>query len=371
MHLYFWQNIISPHQADFIRAIAERGHDVIVAAAEAMSPKRGELGWRTPDVAPASVMLNPSPADVMRLTRDSPSETIHCIAGARVISLGSHVVRACRKYGRRMGIISETPDPRGLRGFGRWIEYAIEARRECKNFDFVFAMGDMGEQWFRSVGYAEEKVFPCAYVSTFDVPLRRDTATGGQTRLLFAGQLITRKGVDLLLRAIARVPGVHLDVVGSGPERERLTNLAETLVIADRVLWLGSMDRQSIAARVLEADVLVLPSRFDGWGAVVNEALSLGTPVICSSAAGASDLIRHEWLGSVARTEDVSAFASAIAVWAQRGRRTESERERIREWALCIGGPAIAEYMVRVFEHVYSERAAPVPPWRVTGMPTH
>ncbi|WP_169337855.1 glycosyltransferase [Propionicicella superfundia] len=106
----------------------------------------------------------------------------------------------------------------------------------------------------------------------------------------YAGRLETYKGVDVLLRAIARTPDCTLEVAGDGPERDALTALADELGIAGRVDFRGHLGAQ-LPAFYRELDVLVVPSLpTKGWleqfGRVVVEAMASGVPVI-SSASGA------------------------------------------------------------------------------------
>ena len=363
MRTVFWQNIVSPHQAGFMRAFADRGHDVTVVAAERMSAGRQRLGWEPPDLGTARLIVGPSSGERQQIVADGADDTIHCIAGVRSIPLGRIVARECRAAGRRMGIITETPDPRGLGGLLRRVKYTTERLTIGRSFDFVLAMGETGVRWFRSCGYPSDRVFPFAYVTEIAVPPDAGEA-GGPFRILFVGRLVDLKGVDVLLRAVARTADVHLEVIGDGPLRGPLTILADELGIGGRVEWRGQMPPAEIAPRLARSDVLVLPSRKDGWGAVVNEALMLGTPVICSSACGAHDLVQRDWLGTVVPADDVDALARAIENWSARGRRTAEERRRVRDWSRCIAGESLAGYLEAVWRHVYESAPRPVAPWR-------
>src|SRR5690606_11941422 len=135
----------------------------------------------------------------------------------------------------------------------------------------------------------------------------------------------------------------------------------------DRVSWEGSVSSSAARKEMGNSDLFVLPSREDGWGAVVNEALMLGTPVICSNACGASDLIQHEWLGSVFPTENVSALAREIKKWVALGALDEGRRARSRNWADCISGESAAKYLISVLKHVYRGEPRPNPPWLASG----
>src|SRR5437870_11248743 len=83
------------------------------------------------------------------------------------------------------------------------------------------------------------------------------------------------------------------------------------------------------------ADLLVLPSRYDGWGAVINEALMSGIPAICSDNCGAADLVRSSvQLGAVFRAGSAIDLARVLGTWIRRGplseRRTEEHTSELQ-----------------------------------------
>jgi len=365
MHFVFWQNILSPHQAPFLRSLADLGHDVTVVAAEAMTADRLALGWKVPDLGRVRLVVAPGTEEVRRLIESSPKETIHVMAGARWSRLGKHAVQECLSSDRRVGIITEAPDPRGLLGCGRWAKYTVERYTRGFHYDFVLAMGEMGVRWFRHCGYPARTVFPFAYVTETARPSDTNNSINALV-LLYAGQFIARKGLDILLRAFAAVPSkdAQLHLLGDGPQKQRLQGDAQELGIQSRILWLPKKDSDEVQMEMEKADVTLLPSRHDGWGAVVNESLMAGTPVICSSACGAAELIQQPWLGTVFRAGRVDDLAKAIKHWIDLGPRSPAERERIRNWASCISGQAVAKYFAAIMDHIYSNSARPVAPWR-------
>jgi glycosyltransferase involved in cell wall biosynthesis len=119
---------------------------------------------------------------------------------------------------------------------------------------------------------------------------------------LFSGSLIARKGVDLLAKAFVRlaveVPNVRLKIVGEGELRQ---SLVQTLrAIRDRVEFVGFRDWRELPGEYARADVLCVPSRYDGWGLVVPEGLASGLPVIATDRMGAAlefvETGRNGWL---------------------------------------------------------------------------
>jgi glycosyltransferase involved in cell wall biosynthesis len=144
--------------------------------------------------------------------------------------------------------------------------------------------------------------------------------------LLYVGQLIPRKRVDLLLHALASVEtdDLGLLIVGAGPEEQSLRNLAAFLSL--RNVYFEGFQQPAVLPRYYAlADALVLPSDREVWGLVVNEALAAGLFVICSDTVGAGfDVISSGWNGDT--------FAAGSA---------EDLGDRLR--AFCGSAPEIAE----------------------------
>ena len=135
-------------------------------------------------------------------------------------------------------------------------------------------------------------------------------------RLLYCGQLIERKGLNSLLDAFLALadsaPELVLQFVGDGPLKSSLmARIPQSL--STRVEFLGFQPVEKLPSFFAAADIFVLPSKHDGWGVVVNQALGAGLPIICTCAVGAAhDLITSDWNGWVVPVDDVSALSEAI-----------------------------------------------------------
>jgi glycosyltransferase involved in cell wall biosynthesis len=134
-------------------------------------------------------------------------------------------------------------------------------------------------------------------------------------RILFSGSLIERKGVDLLARAFVELAKehsrAHLTFAGVGPLR---SSLEQTLSpCAEQVEFRGFVPWPQLPAVYAGADVLCVPSRYDGWAMVVPEGLAAGLPVITTDHTGAShDLIRHGINGWTIPANDGGALLSCL-----------------------------------------------------------
>jgi glycosyltransferase involved in cell wall biosynthesis len=366
MRLVFWQNMLSHHQSAHIRALASRPSvDVTIVGLAAMTPERQALGWSVPNFGNAAVVEAPAAEEIPQLVSGAAPEAIHLVAGWRGLQHGDLLMRALRTSKVRYGLLAEGGDGEGWRGWSRRALYRTDRIVRGRCFDFIIAMGEQGVAWFRGLGYPTARLFPYAYLLDQPPESHCDGVPNGPVRIFYIGRCVERKGMDVALRALAQFP--HLDwqltILGSGEAIEPWGILADSLGIGGRVRYLPAMPNPKVLVHLGEADLLILPSRFDGWGAVVNEALMSGVPVICSDRCGAKDLLKESWRGGVFPSDSHEELAVFLADWLPRGRRPATERERIRNWAGCLSGERGADYLLRIFNHLYEGGERPLPPW--------
>jgi len=162
----------------------------------------------------------------------------------------------------------------------------------------------------------------------------------------FVGRLVAEKGVDLLLRAVATLPGAHVLIVGVGPQSEALADQAAALGLAARCRFVGALPYDATAEYIRAMDVLVLPSRTtphwkEQFGRVLVEAMACGVPVIGTATGAIPEVIGDA--GLTFPEGDAEALAAALARLA--GDPTLREH-------LAVTGPA------RVQAHFTVERLA-------------
>jgi glycosyltransferase involved in cell wall biosynthesis len=124
------------------------------------------------------------------------------------------------------------------------------------------------------------------------------------------GRLHPNKGFDVLLAAIAKVPGLYLWVAGEGALRAALKRQASLLGIDERVRFLGW--RQDIGALLAAADMLVCSSRREPLGNTILEAWAASKPVVACAASGPAELIEHDKSGLLVPIDDAAALAEAM-----------------------------------------------------------
>src|SRR5215212_9683903 len=207
-------------------------------------------------------------------------------------------------------------------------------------------------------GYREEFGSERAY---FNLPYFSDLArfkTGAREEkrertFLFSGSLIARKGVDLLAGAFVRlaqeVQNVRLRIVGEGELRE---SLVQTLrPVSERVEFVGFRDWGELPAEYGAADVLCVPSRYDGWGLVVAEGLASGLPVIGTDRMGAAlEFVENGRNGWLVRAGDEASLLEAMheAATMPAGEMGCRARESVSEHTLQNGAARFFDYAQRV-----------------------
>lgn len=142
--------------------------------------------------------------------------------------------------------------------------------------------------------------------------------------LLSAGRLVPKKGVDTLLKACALLLKRGLKftcvIVGTGSEESRLRNLAEKLDLGKTVVFVGWQSQEETISYLIDATVLVLPSRrtrdgdSDGVANILVEALALGTPIVTTTAASAPEVIVDNVSGLLVPPDDPERLADALAL---------------------------------------------------------
>jgi len=165
-------------------------------------------------------------------------------------------------------------------------------------------------------------------------PIRtEDGSTTQQHGLVgFAGRLVPEKGVEILLRAISKLPDVRLEIAGEGPLLPRLRELSFELGIAPRVNFLGYQSADKVKELYRRSSVICIPSVWqEPYGYAAAEALALGRGLIVSDRGALPELVGTD-RGWICRAEDPDHWATTIA----RALADEEDRKRRVLNATCF-----------------------------------
>lgn len=375
--LVFWQNMPSHHQSGVLAALAgNHGYEVIWAVQEGLSGERAAMGW--PEFADSAVTLVESPdaAQTEALLSGRFDETLHLAGGIFGVPLARTAFFNGMRKGCRFALMNEAPLPKGMEAAGgrslanrilgglQPAAQRVVRARYGRQVPFVLAIGAMAEQAYRGFGWGE-KVFPYGYFPAGPGEGFRAIPAAEPFTILYLGQFSHRKGADVLVQALAKVSGQgwRAELYGAGELEGTCRAMAKQIEsgdveICDFLPWSEAM------ARLETASLVVVPSRHDGWGAVVGEALMRGVPVVATDQTGSQVLIRGRQpeRGTVAQAGSILDLARVLDSWIQRGRLPREGREAIAGWAKCLEPPRAADYLDQIIR--WSEGGArPTAPW--------
>ncbi|MEL7336983.1 MAG: glycosyltransferase, partial [Planctomycetota bacterium] len=152
-------------------------------------------------------------------------------------------------------------------------------------------------------------------------------------KIICVGRMTHEKGHDVLLRSVASLDRpAQLLLVGDGPRRQSIERSAMDLGIESKTHFVGVVPNACPA--IAAADVLVLPSRYEGMPNAVLEAMVLGVPVIATTAGGTATLLRDGECGIAVSPDDVNQMASAISNFELTAPETIQRIEKARQMML-------------------------------------
>jgi glycosyltransferase involved in cell wall biosynthesis len=197
------------------------------------------------------------------------------------------------------------------------------------------------------------------------VDVRRFTPGDGDGRgLLFVGRLIERKGADVLVEAFGLLAAAHPDltltIVGDGPERPRLEEIARGHGLGGRVSFRGHLEREALAQAYRDAAVFVLPAASDAMPNVVLEAMAAGLAIV-TTRTGAAELLRGN--GQMIERADPEDLRAALERYLEDPALLAQHRHASRRLAEQMSWSSVADFFLAVYAEVITapEHVVPAP----------
>jgi glycosyltransferase involved in cell wall biosynthesis len=188
----------------------------------------------------------------------------------------------------------------------------------------------------------------------------RAERTAGDPQIVSVGRLVPKKGFDLLIHACAKLKGagirLRFTIVGDGPEKQALTNLAASLEVADLVTFTGAVPHDSVKSYLQCATIFCMPFRRtpsgdqDSLSLVLMEAMATGVPVISTRLGAIPEIIDDGENGILVEPEDVDALAGAVkrlteSLELQELYRAAARRKVEERWSLTVNVEHVRKLM--------------------------
>jgi len=235
-------------------------------------------------------------------------------------------IAACRSAGIPVLYRGDSSLLSAPHGFKRYA-WAVRTRIALSKFDGFLSVGTRIREYLQHFGIPAPLIFdsPHAVDSEYFAnasrlmqsaardTARRELGAGPDDFLvLFAGKFVERKRPADVISAAARLgPDAVVAMAGNGELMTATRAAAERAGV--RVTWCGFLNQSGMSRALAAADCVAVPSRWESWGLIVNEALASGTPcVVSDGVACAPDLVRDDVSGSVHAAGDVESLARAL-----------------------------------------------------------
>ena len=369
--IVFWQPIASPHQEAFLEAVAARfSGEVILGYEDWLPESRRQQGWPPCQFEHVEAVDISNSHNWARLAGYGTPTDVHVFTGFFSHPLVWRGFFELRSSAARLAIFSEAPEQPWWNGWIKRLRGRALATRWQNRFFCVLACGEMGCKFFLRSGFSPDKVLPFGYFLADQSPpvvsprpMAPSPAAPGQglahqppfeqasvdrVRFIYAGQCVPRKGIDILIEAIAIIGSGawHLDIYGDGPLRTALEMLQEEPGMRERIRLHGVVPNRDVPPLLAGADWTLLPSRFDGWGVLVNESLAAGTPVVCTDRCGASCLVQDDQMGRVVEAGSVASLAAALESAIGGGPVQADRRTQLAATAAAFSASRAAEFFL-------------------------
>ncbi|WP_412030349.1 glycosyltransferase [Deinococcus yunweiensis] len=356
----FWQPNFSPHQFDLIDALSrhENGYVVELCLSRQLNSDRKVFGWSKIHYEHVNIHESPNAMEIEALTSEQAMSSVHVFSGIANDIVSKQALEACIRYGATIFIMSEAGDwnGHGYKKYIRLVKHLMLRKKYGRYIHTILPMGKLGVNWFKRLGYKSDRIVSFGYFVESDFVSVAEPET---FQILFVGRAVKYKGGDLLVRALGKIKHLrwHATFLTQGTQRAIWEGMAKSLGLQERITFHDYETSLAYAQRMASASVLVQPNIGDeGWGAVVNEALMQGTPVICTTLTGAQDMVCSGF-GAVI-VPDVDSLVQALERQIQNGVPNAERRAKISDWTRQYwsgeaGAHILATELNNVFETTY------------------
>ena len=189
------------------------------------------------------------------------------------------------------------------------------ARKELILADYFLVASEFTKQSLQAFGVDSNKIFICPYGlhENYQLTPKKSALEKDKFRCIFVGNVTSKKGIQIFLDVAKKLKNENFEFLVIGQYDPCAHCYQDN---KDFVNFKGILSHENVLCEMRGADVLIFPTLADGYGFVVTEALSMGTPVICSKNAGASDVIENYYNGFTVDINDEDAIIEHL-IWMQ------------------------------------------------------
>lgn len=358
MKICFHTNMPSFHQEQFFSTLSKK-IEVLVKYEGELTEDRVKLGWQSLLQGYNYEFENKKKFFEKIFLENSYTHIISSFPG----SLKNYLKVITAKRNVNILFQSEHPSKKTL----KWTLGANIFKNTVNNRKiFLLGTGLKIRDYWKKIGVNEELFFPwCYYV---EKNTRNDINNSDIiSDIIFVGQLIHRKGVDVLLNAFKELSfniKNNIKIIGTGEDKDKMIDLTKNLGLTERVSFIGSVSSNKVQEVISHSSILVLPSRYDGWGVVVNEAILNNVPVVVSDQCGAKELVEQLDVGLVFKNEDSKDLSEKLLKILTNQELWLKYKDNCKNNSHKISPESASNYLIEIIKYRTGEiNTKPIAPW--------
>lgn len=351
------------------------GEKVYYVCNEDYPEYRKRVNWDDGDFGNADVIYLDNGVDkvntICALFNEHPN-AIHILSG-----FNNGIEKLVRQYvlslSKHLVIFSERPVEIGCI-LERWarlifirIKYSYFYHLYHNRTNVLLPLGLKGVTTFAKYGWPQKQMMPFMYNpmgGLIDTAFLDSKEKRGAVRFLYVGRFYYKtKGVDVLMKAVQYLKGQwSLDLVGGyGKKADEVKLWIESL---DNVSFQGSWPSQEVSHRMSDYDVVIVPSKYDGWNLLVNEAINAGIGVIVSDQAVSDEVIKFGHAGTVFRSNKPRELAKAMQTVIDNPSIINVWHVNAIATSRSISPASVGDYLINILDYfVYGIGERPSCPW--------
>lgn len=375
-----WHPLLTDHQAYTLQALGDIQHiQLAINVTRTQDEIRKAQGWALTSLPRLNVQLLPDKRWLPYVIRQLRAQrnAVHLFNSPFEDPKLIFILFIAVIMGLKVYLVSEPYSPIAIgylqegksivNKFKSWLRplvYSMYGFFLKKRIDGVFAISPLAANQYKAIGVGDENIFPFGYFVPMDSATSRTniltSSTSLKCRIIFVGNLISRKGLDLLIDAAKKLhttgASFQVDVYGHG--NADLFDFDDTYI-----KYAGTIPFGKAQLTIANYDLLVLPSRYDGWGVVVNEAILAGVPVVCSDSVGAGAIVKKWKCGIVYPDTEKNALYDALNLIINNPQHLKEMANMALSSRDTLAPVVAANYMAEVFNVCKLGSLKPTNPW--------
>jgi len=381
MQIVSWHQILTEHQSHTLRALQDHiGSPIKFVIGERNSSVRQGQGWRPPDTSDLQLNIFPSSGwwKYGKNIIDSNQESIHIFNGLWVDKRLFILLLYAQYKSIKTALFTESYSDVNTGYFNsesrligrvkvalRPVIYRLAGFLTSRKMGLVFVASEKAVEQFSCAGFKRDLIVPFGYFVPKTNCTEKKKHEKGKISVIFVGSIIERKGVDIAIAAVkkCRADGIDitLDLYGVVEDENIIKEMCSG-VSYKGVIPFG--ETQCVMSRY---DVSVLPSRYDGWGVVVNESVLQGVPVIVSKQVGARILVEAIGAGSVFEDGNINSLSEQFSKIAEDESIMDEWKENSEKHSLLLSPNMAAKHMYDCLNYIfYNSNARPNNYWNIS-----